>query len=243
MNEKGMAIHRIIVGFSPPNSGLGPLWMFNGKGPKNKMLISHGLVFLLGIFAFAVRRADHAASPTPRAIEQSRINGHIDIIQKEPQILLVPEDFPPNFIHCRNPDDYKIEEAPITPECIYHKFQTNRRLFLRVSFKCECGYIPITFLLDTGSPRHFYLSKEAMQVLTHHSIIKQSETRLGNPEMYARLRYHDDEDDSIKHFMAQVRETPLTYEPANIAGLSALSQLGMCVYKEKVSFKSKITWL
>jgi hypothetical protein len=82
-----------------------------------------------------------------------------------------------------------------------------------------------------------------MQVLTRHSIIKIAETRLGNSEFYARLRYQDDEDDSIKHFIAQVRETPGTYEPANIAGLSALNQLGMCVYKEKVSFKSKITWL
>jgi hypothetical protein len=157
-------------------------------------------------------------------------------------MLLVKEDFPSHFIHCRNPSDYGVQKAPITPEFIYHTNGLNKRLFLRVSFECGGGYIPITFLLDTGSTMHFYLSKEAMNVLKLHSVIKFSDSRWNPSECYARLRYHED-DESIHSFIAHVRETPYSYEPANIAGLSALSKLGMCVYKEKVFFKSKITWL
>ncbi len=192
---------------------------------------------------FAVR-AD-AAAPLSETIRQSARNGQSVTMRStllDPQMLLVEEDFPSHFIQCRHPSDYNVQDAPITPECIYHMNGLHKRLFLRVSFKCKGGYIPITFLLDTGSPFHFYLSNEAMNVLTQHSIIKFSDGRLSLSDFYARLRYHET-DESIHSFIAQVRETPYCYEPANIAGLSALSQLGMCVYKEKVFFKSKITWL
>jgi hypothetical protein len=73
--------------------------------------------------------------------------------------------------HGRHPEDYKIVPEPIKPYFVVHDRAHHYRIWYRVSFKVPGGFLPASFLVDTGAPAWLYLSGEcvlACRVGTSH---------------------------------------------------------------------------
>ena len=80
-------------------------------------------------------------------------------------------DFPRHFINMHHPVDYKVLSEPIIPEFIVHQAGNHVRLIWRVSFRCAAGYIPISFIVDTGEMNSFYFSEEkALMALEENKV-------------------------------------------------------------------------
>jgi hypothetical protein len=161
--------------------------------------------------------------------------------KEEPPFQLCERDFPSYFINRKHPQDYQLLDDPIDPECIYHVDGPHRRLFLRVSFKCKAGFIPVTFLLDTCFPLWFRLSGEAADVLQLHSVV-MSDDYWGwyfiNDNLGADYQCQPER----KREMIICDKTDTEYEPVNFIGLAALSKLGLNLYDSSFEINKKIRW-
>lgn len=87
------------------------------------------------------------------------------------ELLLTDEDFPRNYINKQHPDDYKLSNAPIEKELVFHQHKGRHpRLLLRCSIKlAEDVFCPMTFVLDTGAPK-VYLSAFAKPILAAYNL-------------------------------------------------------------------------
>ncbi len=130
--------------------------------------------------------------------------------------LLCSADFPSFFVNCAHPGDYVPLVAAIPPQVIVHRKAHHNRLFLRMCFRANDGnYIPITFIVDTGSPSSLYVGEPARSAL-------DAAGRLVNDE--ADTEYIDFGAPLGK---ATVQDIPVTHAPANIIGLPLLLKLGL----------------
>lgn len=130
------------------------------------------------------------------------------------ELLLHDENFPSHYINKQHPQDYLISEIPIK-ELFYHKTSFYSRLFVRLSFKIDDKFIPISCICDTGAPKFLYLTQKARNVLKKR--IKQDE--LLNEYMEINLN-----NISMKIGLSE----PLTtFNDVNIIGILLLEKLGL----------------
>ena len=147
-------------------------------------------------------------------------------LETEEQLLLCPQDFPENYTkdYC-HPDDYKVYEREIEKQHIFnHRQGKFNRLLLRVCWRTtQDRYIPMTFVLDTGAPKHFYLSQKAIQTLQGHGIL------------------HTDDDTDLLYVIINRRKcpvetTPPSHDPANIIGVRMLMRFGLCLFEDEAPY-------
>jgi hypothetical protein len=69
-------------------------------------------------------------------------------------------DFPRDYVDRKHPKDL-IETFEPVRELILHKRPQHNRLILRMSFRVDDVFIPVSFVCDTGLPDSFYLCEEA----------------------------------------------------------------------------------
>jgi hypothetical protein len=151
-------------------------------------------------------------------------------------ILLCDQDFPANYINMHHKDDYKIHNKPIKNFFIHKSpANTHYRLIARISWKINSNtYIPMSFICDTGAPKHLYLSNDAITCLTDNSLIKIDD--LGDPI----LKLHSSKETS---FLSRFEETPKIHQNANIIGLRVLIKLGLCLKTDIFSFNENFEYL
>ena len=133
------------------------------------------------------------------------------------EIVLCAEDYPESFVNGSHPEDHAVCNKPIEPQHLYHHVRgRHNRLWLRVSWQTPDGnsYVNLSFMLDTGAPKHMYLSEPTMRVVEALGLV------------------HVDEDVDIQYVRlfgrkCSVDPTPRAHAPANIIGLKLLKQLGL----------------
>ena len=132
------------------------------------------------------------------------------------QMLLCAEDFPPNYINFAHPQDYHVSSQPIDPQHIFsHRHGNRNRLLWRVSWDIgDDKFLPMTFVLDTGAPKHLYLSQTALNKLEEVRVLMTDEdTDALWVQLFGRK--------------CGVERTPHEHDPANIIGLRMLMRLGL----------------
>ena len=84
-----------------------------------------------------------------------------DTVTKE-ELLLHDEDFPGNHVHMAHPDDYK----EVLEFIMHSRLNRHNRLIVRAAWLVpNGGMVPMSFVCDTGTPSHIYLSSKAMSTL------------------------------------------------------------------------------
>lgn len=144
--------------------------------------------------------------------------------------MLQEADFPDYFVDMAHPDDAKeVETAPGTQYIEHRGAFGHHRLLARIWFNTKDDkYVSLTFVVDTGAPYHFYLSKKSVKIL----------------QKCGRLL----EDDAGREYMnilgkiAVVHPTPPSHEPGNIIGLKMIKILGLQI-GEEFSFTTQFTHL
>ncbi len=143
---------------------------------------------------------------------------------------LMAEDFPWRR-QDDNPSDYIKSSTPITPEFIFHHVRgKHNRLWMRASWKLASGeFVPISFLLDTGAPKHLYLSERAMSILEEAGLIVEE---------------YDTDVQFVHVFGRKCSVEPSVHAPANALGLKMLKRLGLQLFEEEphFSFSRKFTF-
>lgn len=141
------------------------------------------------------------------------------------EAALCDEDYPTDFVSHRHPDDYKTTSAPIDPQFIFHHIHgRHNRLWLRISWQLgPSKFMPMSFLIDTGAPKHFYLSPDAIIALDSYKVL------------------HVDDDMDVQYVKLQKRNcpiegTPAAHKPANIMGLKLLKRLGLKLFESSPHF-------
>lgn len=141
-------------------------------------------------------------------------------------IALCAEDYPTDFVCGRHPADYIVSNAPISPAHIYHHARgRHNRLWFRVSWfrPQDQNYVAMSFLLDTGAPKHMNLSHEAMCTLEDSGLVCV------------------DDDMDIQYVKLAGRKcpvelTPAMHAPANLIGLKLLKRLGLRLWEDHPHF-------
>lgn len=146
----------------------------------------------------------------------------------EEQVVLCPQDFPVDYVNGQHPEDYLITDLPITPQCICHHIRgQHNRLWLRVSWQLSSRkFTTMSFLLDTGAPKHFYLCDKALKVV----------------EQDGQAEEEDDMD--LQYVKLFGRKCPVesmqeAHTPANIIGLKLLKRLGLELFEDEPHFRFK----
>jgi hypothetical protein len=141
-------------------------------------------------------------------------------------LLLTDLDFPPDFKNFAHPYDYQIRSSPIDPEYIFHKYPGGNRLIYRISvYIGPETYTTLSFVCDTGAPKHLYLSSPAINTLQQYHLLKiDCETDI------SWIR--------INNKKVPIDVTPTVHAPANIIGLKLLCKLGLQLHEDEFTFTS-----
>lgn len=144
------------------------------------------------------------------------------------------EDFPSNYKNMAHPDDYT-EVENFSPQFIYHShFGKHNRLIARVAWKIsDTVMIPMSFICDTGAPKHLYLSQEALETLAKYRLISEGETET----LYVKIHKN-----ITQTFNAPFEETPHMHKHANILGLKALRRLHLNLNDDNFCFNSEFVY-
>lgn len=143
--------------------------------------------------------------------------------ENEEQLLLLPEVFPDYFINYAHPDDYKLKNGSIPSiEYIFnHRHGKHNRLLARIPWKIsDESHIMITWVIDTGAPKHIYVGKPAMDILEKYKIIKED---YDNNQMFVKINNKN----------TPVSSTPYSHDPANMIGLKMLTRLKLKLYENE----------
>ena len=145
-------------------------------------------------------------------------------------------DFPTNFVNWRHPQDYQPFGSPMNPECIVST-GVYKRLILRVSWKVEATFVPMSFILETRLSSGFYFSDVAYSILSDNKRLEYSEERL-----YKVVNVHYGSENSTM-LMAALR-SPEGLENANFIGANALMRFGLKLGDPEggFSFQKNISW-
>jgi hypothetical protein len=60
-----------------------------------------------------------------------------------------------------HPEDYTIQDTPIEPSLVFNERNGHVRLVLRISWKTDSKYMPMTFIVDSGAMESIYFCKTA----------------------------------------------------------------------------------
>ena len=134
------------------------------------------------------------------------------------QMMFCNDDFPAHYVDFAHPTDYVPSATPIEPEYILSERRgRHNRLLFRVSWHVPGCFVPLTFVIDTGSPKHLYLSERAMTMLEARGIV----------------HWDVDLDQSWVWLFGRrcaVDRTPRCHDPANIIGLKLLMRMGLALH-------------
>ena len=131
-----------------------------------------------------------------------------------PDLVLTDADFPREYKNKTHPEDYLVSASPIKPLMVDFEGRRagHRRLICRISWQLQDGtFLPMSFVVDTGAPSHFYLCDQAFDLLVEGGRLKKD----GNGNDYLVVFSRN----------ALVAETPENHRPANILGLTMISEL------------------
>lgn len=141
--------------------------------------------------------------------------------------LMTPEDFPTNYQDCAHPEDFVIRQGNPPPiEYVHHHNRSrHNRLICRVPWLLTTStYFTISFIVDTGAPKHLYLSARAMTMLEQHDKLK------------------NDVDTAITYVIlngrkAVIEETLHNHAPANLVGLPLLKRFELSLTETEPGFR------
>ncbi len=148
-----------------------------------------------------------------------------DVVPKE--LLLHDEDFPDNYEHMAHPEDYKEVDEFASVFTYHSRFCRHDRMIVRIGWKTNNGFIPMSFVCDTGAPSHMYLSQEALNTLKNAGLLMTDERETP----YVKIHR-----DCKNTFLATVEETPHVHKRANILGLKSLKKLHLAMKDDTFSF-------
>jgi hypothetical protein len=149
-------------------------------------------------------------------------------------VLVTRLDYPRHFIDMHHPDDYKVQSEPIIPEFIVHQAGNHIRLIWRVSFRCAAGYIPISFIVDTGGMNYFYFSEDAVIVLEENSVVVRDD----DANNYVRMRVGENV------VRASFEDSPAHAKPANLIGLKLIFKLQLQLRANNTfNFLTEVPWI
>jgi hypothetical protein len=147
-------------------------------------------------------------------------------------LMLVPEDYPEIFRNPKklyaHPNDYKLDDSPITPQLFLYKDGARSRLFLRISIKVteanDSLYTTATFLLDTGGCAHMFLSPALFTLLKGRIHIEDAgldfiKTKIDGEEVNCQIK----------------KDLPVVHQPANVMGLPMLFLMGLKLHSGRTS--------
>ena len=149
-------------------------------------------------------------------------------------LLLCDYDYPEDYVNMHHKEDY-IVSSNINKQFIVHKTSSNThyRLLARISWHLkEDKYTTMSFICDTGAPKHLYLCKDAIDLLKSYNLILIDD--IGDP--YLKIKINDETKVSVRF-----EETPRIHKNANIIGLRVLLKLGLNISENKFSFNSLFT--
>ena len=66
--------------------------------------------------------------------------------------------FPFEWENGRHPDDLKLLKEPLKPYFQLHPRKGLVRMWFRVSFKVDGGFLPASFMVDTGATKWLYMT-------------------------------------------------------------------------------------
>jgi len=124
--------------------------------------------------------------------------------------MLGKMDFPSYYVDMKHPDDEKLQDKPITPHFVYLvRSDRHTRLLLRISVKVPQGFVPLTFVCDSGAPGDMYLRESAFELL-----LKAARVRETVP--LCSMIIHGEH--------VSVGESPPPHEKANVIGLKMMQR-------------------
>jgi len=172
-------------------------------------------------------QAGYPNYPTPDA---DGYPGKVDVSKR---LAIFFADFPDYYENMAHPNDYEKNQEPVNISYISHHKLYHNRLILRISWKTSRGgYVPMSFVCDTGAPMHFYLSDAALECLKEAERIKEDDLEVPFVMVFGKR--------------ATVQETPPGHRPGNIMGLLMLKRLGLVVKQDSwhlSGFESNEKWL
>jgi len=88
--------------------------------------------------------------------------------------MITSKDFLAEYQNCAHPGDYNIRQD--TPPAIayvhHHDHGRHNKLICRMPWVLTTDtYFMMSFIVDTGAPRHLYLSSTAMSLLEENGVI------------------------------------------------------------------------
>jgi hypothetical protein len=125
-------------------------------------------------------------------------------------------------------DDYKYRNTPIEPEFVTYQNGYMFQYIFRISFKCgDNMYIPMSFIVDTGTVSDFLLSDEAMHILQKHNLLsKDSKLELC------------DENNAIYHATVQkINKKHARVNQSNYIGIRFIQKFGFIVKEKAFRFE------
>lgn len=135
------------------------------------------------------------------------------------ELLLTSADYPSNYVDLAHPEDYKLTLNPVY-ELTFHIKSHHNRLLLRASWKVNEGFVPMTFVIDTGAPMYFYLSKRAQQAIA---------SRIQVDELQSRFVEIDGK-------KALIQDAPQNHDNSNIIGLLMICRLQLQIFGNSYMF-------
>ncbi|KAG2482518.1 hypothetical protein HYH03_018563 [Edaphochlamys debaryana] len=150
----------------------------------------------------------------------------LGVSETDQVVALCAEDYPRHFVSGQHPKDCVVTKVLDTkPEFIFHHVRgKNNRLWFRAAWKLPSDeFTTMSFLLDTGAPKHLYLSEKCLQVLEKAGVVQVNEDfNIMFVVIFGRK--------------CPVERTPSPHSQANIMGLKLLMLLGLQLSEEEPYF-------
>jgi hypothetical protein len=152
-------------------------------------------------------------------------------------------EFERTYANWRRNGDYILQKDVVKPEFWTMKTGSMFRYMFRMCWRCHnYGYMPITFLVDTGAMESLYLCKEAIDTLRLLKVLTQDDD---SKHMFVTLCRRGDGTCERPEQAYRVRcyPTPKAYEPANIVGLRFVQRFGFVVDGDSFRFHNMVDFL
>lgn len=134
------------------------------------------------------------------------------MLMENDTIILYEADFPDYYVDKHHPEDYIPVSKPFT-QLIYHDTNEHNRLILRITIKTSNnGYLPVSFICDTGATVGIY-TNQLLHRLINHRIIKDNDS--GRDYII------------VGGNKITVKHTPPPHQDCNVIGLRALCIFGL----------------
>ena len=152
------------------------------------------------------------------------------MISEEDDGLLCDADFPQEYVNMQHPEDYTMQQFPITPSYIVNQRQGHSRLIFRISWKVGKRYMPMSFIVATGAVQPIYFGSVAMRLMETHGLLLLDDLQSDV------VKLHLSDGTSCK---VQYKKSPSQYDPANIIGLRFLTRFGLMIDGTNFCFREQ----